>query len=55
MYLVDANLLIYSVDSGSPHHESAREWLDGTLPGHPQLAGLPWPSLLAFLRLITNP
>jgi toxin-antitoxin system PIN domain toxin len=55
MYLVDANLLIYSVNRGSPHHARAREWLDGKLSGHPQSAGLPWPSLLAFLRLITNP
>jgi len=55
MYLVDANLLIYAVNRDSPQHGQAREWLDDRLSGHPQSVGLPWPSLLAFLRLITNP
>lgn len=55
MYLLDANLLIYAVNRDSPHHERAYEWLDSRLAGHRQSAGLPWPSLLATLRLTTNP
>ncbi len=35
-------------------HERARLWLDGRLNGTARV-GLPWPSLLAFLRLVTNP
>jgi len=37
-----------------PQHEAARGWLDDRLNG-PARLGLPWPSLLAFLRLTTNP
>ena len=35
-------------------HERARTWLDERLNGTTRV-GLPWPSLLAFLRLVTNP
>jgi uncharacterized protein len=55
MYLVDANILIYSTDPGSEHHHAARDWLDTSTAGPPRSVGLPWPSLLAYLRLVTNP
>jgi toxin-antitoxin system PIN domain toxin len=55
MYLVDANVLIYATNSRTAHHQVARGWLDGQLCGHPQSVGLPWPSLLAFVRIVTNP
>lgn len=55
MYLVDANILIYSTDPGSEHHQAARDWLDTSTAGPPRTVGLPWPSLLAYLRLVTNP
>src|SRR5215813_2990826 len=32
----------------------ARNWLDGQLSGDTRVA-LPWESLLAFLRIVTNP
>lgn len=35
-------------------HERAHRWLDERLNGTVRI-GLPWPSLLAFLRLVTNP
>lgn len=54
MILVDANLLIYAHVRSFPQHQRARDWLDGRLNG-PAPVGLPWPSLLAFLRLVTNP
>ncbi len=54
MILVDANLLVYAHVRSFPQHAQAREWLDSQLSrGAP--VGLPWPSLLAFLRLVTNP
>jgi toxin-antitoxin system PIN domain toxin len=52
--LVDANLLIYAVNAGAPQHAAARLWLDARLNGAMRVA-LPWASLLAFLRLVTNP
>jgi toxin-antitoxin system PIN domain toxin len=52
--LVDANILIYSHVETFAEHEAARAWLDDQLNGSARV-GLPWPSLLAFLRLVTNP
>lgn len=54
MILVDANLLIYAHVSSTSQHARARAWLDGQLNGSAPV-GLPWVSLLAFLRLVTNP
>ncbi|MCC6697986.1 MAG: type II toxin-antitoxin system VapC family toxin [Candidatus Hydrogenedentes bacterium] len=54
MILVDANILIYAHVEGMGAHVKARDWLDGRLNGN-ALVGLPWPSLLAFMRLVTNP
>lgn len=54
MILVDANLLVYARVSDFPQHEPARRWLDGKMNG-PTGVGLPWASLLAFVRLVTNP
>jgi len=52
--LVDANLLLYASLEDFPQHEAAREWLDTGLNG-PRRVGLPWPALLAFVRITTNP
>ena len=54
MILVDANLLIYAAHHAAPEHERARSWLDDRLNGTTRV-GLPWPSLLAFVRLASNP
>jgi toxin-antitoxin system PIN domain toxin len=55
MYLVDANMLVYATDAGARQHDAARRWLDEQLAREPRYVGLPWPSLLAYLRLVTNP
>ena len=52
--LVDANLLIYAADEHSPFHAPASAWMAQQING-PVRVGLPWSSLLAFLRLATNP
>jgi len=52
--LVDANLLVYAANHAAPEHPRARAWLDEQLGG-PGRVGLPWPSLLAFVRLVSNP
>lgn len=54
MILIDANLLIYAFVKESVDHEKAKCWLDEQLNELPKVA-LPWPSLLAFLRITTNP
>ncbi len=53
MILIDANILIYAHVPTLPHHEAARRWLEEQL--NESRVGLPWPSLLAFMRLVTNP
>jgi len=52
--LVDANLLVYAHVASFPQHDAARKWLDGRLNGQARV-GRAWPSLLAYLRLVTNP
>lgn len=54
MILVDANLLVYSVAQALPQYDSARTWLDRQLTAGSGLA-LPWPTLLTFLWITTNP
>ena len=53
MRLVDANILVYAFTTSFPQHERARAWLDDRLSDAVPL-GLPWPSLLAFVRLTSN-
>ncbi len=49
----DANLLIYAYDEKSEHHERAKRWLEESLSS-PELFGLSWQSITAFLRISTN-
>jgi uncharacterized protein len=54
MILVDANLLVYAHVTSLPEHDHAHAWLDLRLNGVARV-GLPWPSLLSFVRLVSNP
>lgn len=54
MIAVDANLLVYAHVRSYDQHDAAREWLEEQLTTLPRV-GLPWVSLLAFVRLVTNP
>lgn len=53
MKLVDANVLIYAVNSDAPHHERARLWLESAMSGT-EPVGMTWGVLLAFLRITTR-
>jgi len=53
LVIVDANVLLYAVDSASAHHEPSRSWLDASLAGT-EAVGLAWIALLAFIRIGTN-
>ena len=53
MVVVDANVLLYAVDTASAHHEPALAWLDHALGGA-EAVGLAWAVLLAFIRVGTN-
>jgi toxin-antitoxin system PIN domain toxin len=50
---MDANLLIYAYDRASADHKKSLVWLEKVLSGV-EAVGLPWQSVSAFLRVITN-
>jgi uncharacterized protein len=52
--LVDANILVYAVAPRMPQHAAANAWLEDQL-GSGRRTALPWPVLLAFVRLVTHP
>jgi len=54
LIVIDANLLIYAHVSVFPQHKAAHAWLDDRLNSSTAV-GLPWASLLAFVRLVSNP
>ncbi|HXJ96184.1 MAG TPA: VapC toxin family PIN domain ribonuclease, partial [Terriglobia bacterium] len=54
MTLVDANLLVYAYVPSSKHHEAARAWIEARF-SESDPVGLPWVSILAFVRISTNP
>ena len=51
--LIDANLLVFAVNTESPFHTKAQTWLNNQLNGN-QRIGIPWQSLGAFLRIATR-
>lgn len=54
MIVLDVNLLIYAYGSSFPEHKLAREWVEDTFSGD-ALIGLPWQTVSAFIRILTNP
>ncbi|WP_126446655.1 type II toxin-antitoxin system VapC family toxin [Sulfuricystis multivorans] len=54
MTLVDANLLIDAVNRDLPQHKAAKAWWEKVLSGATTV-GIPWVSVLAFLRICTSP
>ncbi len=51
--LVDANILVFAVNTAAPEHSRATAWLEASLNGDRRV-GLPWESLTAFVRLVTH-
>jgi toxin-antitoxin system PIN domain toxin len=52
--VVEANVLLYAVDTASTHHERSLTWLERSLAGA-EAVGFAWVALLAFIRVGTNP
>lgn len=50
MKIVDANVLLYAVNSDARHHRDSRGWLDHALSGN-DTVGFSWVALLAFVRI----
>jgi len=53
MIIVDANLLLYAYNSTASKHQQAKEWFESVVSGS-DIVGLPWVSILAFIRISTN-
>ena len=53
-FAIDANVLLYASDSSSPFHERALAFLQRCAEG-PELLYLPWPVVMAYLRIATHP
>lgn len=53
MICIDVNLLLQATDPKASNHERARTWFEDQMNGG-QLVGLPWATLLAFIRLSTD-
>jgi predicted nucleic acid-binding protein len=53
-YALDANVLLYASDSASAFHERAATFLERCAEG-PELLCLPWPVVMAYLRIATHP
>jgi toxin-antitoxin system PIN domain toxin len=52
--LLDVNLLLYAQMHGMPDHDRTKAWLDKQFESGMRV-GLPWHSLLGFVRLASNP
>jgi toxin-antitoxin system PIN domain toxin len=52
--LIDASILLYAVDSTSPHQSKTARWLSEQLSGDKRV-GFPWQSIVAFVRIATHP
>jgi toxin-antitoxin system PIN domain toxin len=54
LIVIDANLLLYAYDPRSPFYADARRWLGEAFSDEEEV-GIPFQSVLAFLRVSTNP
>lgn len=54
MYLVDTNVLVYSVNEAAREYLRAREWLSSALAG-PRTVGFSWAAIVGFIRVTTHP
>lgn len=54
MIVLDANVLLYAYSPASPEHGRARECVEELFSAD-ALVGLPWQTISAFIRILTNP
>ena len=54
MIIPDVNLLLHAHDSEFQRHRAAREWWESLMNGTGSV-GLPWVSILGFIRIATHP
>jgi len=52
--LIDTNMLVYAMVATLPEHAAAKVWLESKLGGAAPV-GMPWASLIGFVRVVCNP
>jgi len=52
--VIDANILLYAYAADSDKHAKARAWVEEVFSGASPV-GLPWQTVSAFMRIVTNP
>jgi len=52
MIIPDINILVHAYNKDAREHRTARAWWEATL-GSPRAVGLPWASILGFIRVST--
>jgi toxin-antitoxin system PIN domain toxin len=52
--VLDANILLYAYDADSDKHTTARAWVEQVFSDASPV-GLPWQTVAAFMRVVTNP
>jgi uncharacterized protein len=53
LIVLDANLLLYSYDTHAVDHRAAEAFVSRIFSG-PEMVGLPWQTIMAFIRVSTN-
>ena len=53
-YALDANILLYASNASSSFHPRALALVERSAEG-PELCYLPWPAIMAYLRISTHP
>jgi uncharacterized protein len=54
MIIPDINILVHAYNTEFPQHAAARRWWEFALNSPRPTIGLPWVSILGFLRLVTS-
>jgi toxin-antitoxin system PIN domain toxin len=54
MIITDVNLLLNAYNRAFPDHLAARKWWEDSMNDR-QAIGLPWVTILGFVRMMTNP
>jgi toxin-antitoxin system PIN domain toxin len=53
-FAIDVNILLYASDTGSPHFERARLFIESCI-AHREVFAVAWPTAMSYLRIATHP
>jgi hypothetical protein len=53
-FALDVNILLYASDTGSPHFERAKSFIESCI-AQKEVFALGWPTVMSYLRIATHP